>query len=158
MLDIETSDNDAMRDEVKKVREVLAASFKFGVEYGKVRVIIGRRANFCKELARAKKQLVDEDPIAPRAAKKEAVEALCLMSLKAVPKAIEKSTFAIFLQTMENRALSRSTPPCARTAGRRDVSSTMVYWWSIATTRISSMRFGTLSELWRRGCTTRSSL
>jgi hypothetical protein len=105
MRGVETSDVDAMQYEVKKVREVLAASVKFGEEYNEVREMIERRANLRKELARAKNQSVDEDPNASRAAKNEAVEALRLKSLKAVPKAIEKSTFAIFLQTMENRAL-----------------------------------------------------
>ena len=87
------------------MREVLAASVKFGEEYNKVRGMIKRRANLCKELARATKQSVDGDPNASRAAKEEAAVACCLKSLKAEPKAIEKSTFAIFLQTMENRAL-----------------------------------------------------
>ena len=48
---------------------------------------------------------MDEDPIASRAAENEAAAAFRLKSLKAEPKAVEKSEFAIFLQTIENRTL-----------------------------------------------------
>ena len=105
MRGVKTSDVDEMRKDVIRVREVLATSDKFKKEFNDVRGMIERRANLRKELARAKNQSVNEDPNATRAAKEEAFEALRLKSLKAWPNAIEKSTFAIFLQTMENRAL-----------------------------------------------------
>ena len=105
MRGLKTSDVDEMRKDVIRVREVLATSDKFKKEYNDVRGMIERRANLRKELARAKNQSVNEDPNATRAAKEEAFEALRLKSLKAWPNAIEKSTFAIFLQTVENLAL-----------------------------------------------------
>ena len=49
-------------------RRPQARHSSFGKEYNEVREMIERRAKLRKELARATKQSVDEDPIASRAA------------------------------------------------------------------------------------------